>query len=596
MNNLKTAQTMDDRIIRKMLRGTMIVMVVTVLSTMLGMIVDGIVIGRMLGQQYMSAYGLANPIFNLLLAVNGVLAAGIQVSCTRYIGSGDFDRAKQVHTVSFIAAAVIAISIFLAMFFGADGIAMLLGAKEENISLLPEAAGYLKGLGIGVPALMLAFIINSFMQIDSDQNRTIVAVVVMTIVNIVGDILVGTVFHGGLFAMGFVTSISYYVALLIALTHYLKKNNVLTFTLHGLRIRDVWAVIRFGAPSGVVSFCVTMRNIVMNRLLLLVASSVAVAAFSIQNTLTAATSAVTTGLGMAVLLVSGIIAGEKDRVSAINLVRIMNKLGFIIAFIEALICFLLAEQLAGIFTGSDAQLLEEATYCVRIYAFGIIGNVLNSMMENYTQGLGRVAFANLLVVLDTFVYCVSIAWILGWGFSLPIGYVWASWAIGELLVLLTTFILAWKRTGHFPRRAADFTFLPADYGVDEENSIEFTAYSQDELIASGMEVETFCIERGAAPRLAKKIHLCVEEFGKNVIQHGFTDGKKHSIDIRVIRQGEGFLIRMRDDCKAFDPKEWYEIHHPVDVTQNIGIRMVMKLAKDVQYVNTMSLNNLVIEV
>ena len=65
---------MDDRIIRKMLRGTMIVMVVTVLSTMLGMLVDGIVIGRMLGQTYMSAYGLANPIFNLLVAVNGVMS------------------------------------------------------------------------------------------------------------------------------------------------------------------------------------------------------------------------------------------------------------------------------------------------------------------------------------------------------------------------------------------------------------------------------------------------------------------------------------------------------------------------------------------
>ena len=100
---------MDDRIIKKMLTGTMIVMVVTVLSTMLGMLVDGIVISRYLGQAYTTAYGIANPIFNLLVAVNGVLAAGIQVLCSKHIGSGNFERAKQLHTVSMIMALIISV-------------------------------------------------------------------------------------------------------------------------------------------------------------------------------------------------------------------------------------------------------------------------------------------------------------------------------------------------------------------------------------------------------------------------------------------------------------------------------------------------------
>ena len=160
---------MDDRILKKMLRGTMVVMIVTVLSTMLGMVVDGVVITRCLGQEYTSAYGLANPIFNLLIAINGVLAAGIQVLCAKYIGNGDFKRAKQVHTISFIAAGVIAVILLLVMFFGADQIAMLLGATGKNASLLPEASDYLRGLGLGVPALMLAFIMNSFMQIDAND-------------------------------------------------------------------------------------------------------------------------------------------------------------------------------------------------------------------------------------------------------------------------------------------------------------------------------------------------------------------------------------------------------------------------------------------
>ena len=587
---------MDDRILKKMLRGTMVVMIVTVLSTMLGMVVDGIVTTRFLGQTYMSAYGLANPIFNLLIAINGVLAAGIQVLCAKHIGSGDFERAKQVHTISFIAAGVIAVTLMLLMVFGSDQIAMLLGATGKNASLLPEASDYLRGLGFGVPALMIAFITNSFMQIDSDQTRTIVAVVVMTIVNIAGDFINALVIHGGLFEMGMATTISYYVALFIALTHYLKKDNVLTFHFRGLRIRDAFQVMRLGAPSGVVSLCITFRNIVMNRLLLLVATPMAVAAFSIQNTVAAATGAIATGTGMAVLLVSGIIAGEKDRASATNLVRIMNRLGLIIAIGEMAVCLIFATPLVGVFAGNDQALLDEAVYCVRIFAFGFIGNVLNSMMENYVQGLGRVALANLLIVLDTFVYCTIVAWVLGFGFSLPLGYIWASWAIGETMVLLTTFILAWKKMGHFPRRAADYTFFPKDFGVEPGDSLEKTVYKMEDLTEMGLAVERFCEEHGSGSSLAKKLHLCLEEMGANIINHGFGDGKSHSLDVRVIKKEDGFLLRMRDDCTSFDPKSWYDIHHPEDVTKNIGIRLVMKMAKDVQYVNTMQLNNLVIEV
>ena len=112
----------------------------------------------------------------------------------------------------------------------------------------------------------------------------------------------------------------------------------------------------------------------------------------------------------------------------------------------------------------------------------------------------------------------------------------------------------------------------------------------------GLAVEKFCEEHGSGSSLAKKIHLCLEEMGANIIRHGFDDGKEHSVDVRVIKKDDCFTIRMRDDCRAFDPKNWYEIHNPVDITKNIGIRLVMRMAKDVQYVNTMQLNNLIIEI
>ena len=591
---MEKEQILDDRIIKKMLRGTLVVMVAAVLSTMLGMLVDGIVIGRYLGQKNMAAYGIANPVFNLLMAVNGVLAAGIQVLCAKYIGSGEFERAKQVHTVCVLSALLIGLVLFSIIFFGSDRIAFWLGASGKDEELLPKASDYLRGLGIGVPGMMVAFMFTSFMQIDSDQPRLIVGILTMTAVNIAGDFANAMVFQKGLLGMGLATSLSYYVALIVAMTHYTKKNNVLTFTFKGLRFSDFIEMIKMGIPSGMTNLCITSRNIVMNRLLLLIAGSISVASMSIQNTLTAATGSISTGLGMAVLLVAGIVMGEQDRTSAAHLLRFAVKLGLLIAVGETIVVLAFTTPLVRIFSGSDRELTQAAVYCVRFYALGFLLNVVNAVFINYFQGMGRVKFANIITFLDSFFYSVVVAWVFGYGFRLEIGFVWAAWAIGEAMVLFTIFIMAWKKKGKIPFRAEEFTFLPGEFGKDVETSYERTVYGMEEVIDCGVEIEDFCLSYGAQEDIAKKIHLFIEELAGNIIQHGFSDGKEHSVDIRVLKKKEGWVLRLRDDCKPFDPKAWYKFHKPADVTKNTGIHIVMQMAKEVRYVNTMRLNNLTV--
>ena len=90
--------------------------------------------------------------------------------------------------------------------------------------------------------------------------------------------------------------------------------------------------------------------------------------------------------------------------------------------------------------------------------------------------------------------------------------------------------------------------------------------------------------------------LFVEELCNNIIKFGFTDKKKHSIDVRAIKLDDGWKLRIRDDCKRFDPTEWMKIHESDEPTKNIGIRMVCGMAKDVNYLSTMELNNISIKI
>lgn len=81
----------------------------------------------------------------------------------------------------------------------------------------------------------------------------------------------------------------------------------------------------------------------------------------------------------------------------------------------------------------------------------------------------------------------------------------------------------------------------------------------------------------------------------NVVTHGFSDtGKKHAVDIRVVYKDNELTLRIRDNCKSFDPSEHAKSKDSEDVG-NIGIRLVYSIAKEVSYQNLLGMNMLTIK-
>ena len=53
---------------------------------------------------------------------------------------------------------------------------------------------------------------------------------------------------------------------------------------------------------------------------------------------------------------------------------------------------------------------------------------------------------------------------------------------------------------------------------------------------------------------------------------------------------EGLVIKLKDNCRLFDPAELGNIFDPIDPAGNIGIRLVRKVCREMEYHSLLGLN------
>jgi anti-sigma regulatory factor (Ser/Thr protein kinase) len=140
--------------------------------------------------------------------------------------------------------------------------------------------------------------------------------------------------------------------------------------------------------------------------------------------------------------------------------------------------------------------------------------------------------------------------------------------------------------------------IPDDFGPSEQDRIDITVREMGDVEEVSVQVIDFCRMRGIDRRRAFFAGLALEEMAGNIVEHGYQmDSRpKHSIDIRVIHREEDVILRMRDDCRPFDPSKRELLLEPEDKAHNIGIRMIYRIAKEVEYKNLLGCNALTVKI
>lgn len=574
--------------IKKIFLTFFIVQLITFVTTIVGILVDGMVTGRFLGTDAMAAYGMVTPFLTLVTALATASSVGTSTLISSKLGRGEVEEMQKDFRICFWSILLFACAVGGTICVLAGPIATALKAEGEVHRM---AEDYLRVYSLGFPAIFIVTLSIPTLQIIRRRLALISAIFVMLAVNVSMDFLNVLVWHKGMAGMALATTVSNFCALLITVSAIIYKGS--TFSLKPImpKVPVLKEMFVYGAPNAVSFGCRNILIILLNSLILNIAGIQMVAVYAAIMTSINITLSVGTGLASGVSMLTGVFSGEKDRHDLRKLVELSVRYSVIFGGITSAAYVVFSGGIVSLFL-KEQGLHDAASTGLKIVALYSIFFSINFCIRSFYQAM-KMKITLLYAVVNCLLSTLFFAYVLG--HSIGIVGVWIAYPLGETMtfVLFGSYAL-WKERDKKSLSITERIMMIPDEYYSETEPIEISVASMKDAVAASQSTSQYMKEHGASDRIAVYAALAVEEMAGNIIQHGFKDGKHHHLDIKLKKDGDRWILRFRDDCRDFDPVAYVKSITPEQKESHYGIRMIYGLADEVKYLSMMKLNNLLI--
>ena len=586
------AEAGNSAVVRKTLFRLLTAQIMLAASSALTVIISSLFAGNVIGPEAMTAVGLYSPVNMLIGALTLMMVSGSQILCGRYMGKNQLEQTGAVFTLDLVTTLTAAAVITLILLLGAG--------LNLTVWICADAAAraylnlYIIGQAAGVIPLMMTQQLAAFLSLENQNRRTAAGVAVLLAATMLFNYLFVVRMHAGTLGLALAASLSQWALLCVQAGYFLSGKSKVKFKRNSMRRHDAVEIILLGA-AGSISYCwQALRGLVLNNLILQYVGSAGVSALATANTLLSVFWAVPAGMIAVSRMLMSVAVGEEDRQTLIDVMKNMIRRFVPLTAVMA-VCL---AACAVPFTRLYYRDVAAPVYQLTVQGFRLLPlcmplSVICMHFVGLNQVFGKQLPVNLLSLLDGVVFVAGFSALLtpAWGLR----GVYIANILNGLCLLPVILCYACLHRRRLPETPEAVLALPDTFGAGDDDRMDMTMASMEEVVNVAQQVEAFCRTKGFDERKSELAGLAMEEMAGNVVAHGFRkDSKKHAVDIRVVCKADDLILRIRDDCVPFDPEERSRIVDPEDITKNIGIRMIYGLAEQVRYQNMLGLNVLTI--
>lgn len=405
-------------------------------------VVDSVFVSR-LGEDALNAVSLAFPLQQLIIAVCGGTAVGMNALLSRSLGAKQFDRANKIANSGiflFLCSSVIfsAIGIFLSKFFF-----LAQTDVEQIVKYGTDYAGVCLGCSLGICS---QFCFEKLLQSTGRTTLSMIAQLVGALINIILDpiLIFGLCGMPRLEVLGaaIATVTGQIVAAILAIIFNIKFNKDIHISFKLIRwdsaiVKDIYKI---GLPSIVMQSIGSVMTFTMNKILISFTTT-ATAVFGSYFKLQSFVFMPIFGLnnGMVPIIAYNYGAKRYDRVKKTIKITILTAMT--IMFMGLLAFELIPDVLLSFFNASK-EMLEIGVPALRIIGTHYVFAGFCIIAGSVCQAIGKPVYSLIVSVCRQLVVLLPSAWLLAQSGRLEL--VWFCFPIAECVSLVLSAIFLSK--------------------------------------------------------------------------------------------------------------------------------------------------------
>lgn len=225
-------------------------------------LIDGVIVGKLLGTDAFAAVASAGGITAVFVQLASGLALGGSIVIAQYFGAGKTDKIWQCTTTSTIFSVAVALVSTVVIWFTAEPLLLLVNTPQE---LLPTGVNYLRCYIVGCVPLFAYNALNGVYTALGDSETPLRFLIISSVLNVALDLILLMGFKMGIAAAALDTAFAQAVAAMLAFIDIPKllanfKHDKKEPVFDGKRL---WTMLKFAVPSALQQSIVTVGSVVV---------------------------------------------------------------------------------------------------------------------------------------------------------------------------------------------------------------------------------------------------------------------------------------------------------------------------------------------
>lgn len=246
---------------------------ISMLASALYQTIDGVFVGRFLGETAFAAMNLAMPFVIINFALADLIGVGSAVPISICLGKKQQQEANTIFTCACILIFGAGVFIGGVMFAAAGTLIRWMGADGEFADL---AVQYLRVYAICSPVTTIIFAMDNFWRICGFVRGSMCLNILMSVLSVILEFLFLHVLKWGIWAVAFAVCLSMFLCVMIAFIPFLRGRALLRFCRPKFQGRMIRQIVACGSPNFLNNLAGRITSILMNAILVRMGGQAAV--------------------------------------------------------------------------------------------------------------------------------------------------------------------------------------------------------------------------------------------------------------------------------------------------------------------------------